>query len=622
MRSWTLTRVLKSLTGFAIFLTIAVIIVLFIQRTGQKTEIRSFSPAEKKDKVAASQDIRHLEVTRGERGNFEIKADNHFLGEDERYHLEGHVKIISYREKGLEITADRADYDQEMIRFKFSGQVVLKQDDLSIVSADVVYDTRKEIFSTESGVIFEAERLTGSSNNLSYDVAGKRLLLEKDVEMTILPAIEDTLPIQVKSESFEYISGIKTGIFTGGVFLERDRDSAQADVFEFKLVKSEERIRDVTFRGNVKVVSRSSPDTAEWESSYFRLPAEQVEIEADELNLWGFPDSSVIHQVLASGGSRFVFRGKDGASTEILGEDIRFFFLRTGGLREFSAVKEASLREKDGSGVEVRSLQGDRLLLKGPQSLLSADGSHLNQARYFSKDQEITANSIQIDLEKSDLEAKEEFKMVISGEGESSSGMFEKGRPIFITAGEMRYSDKNHRFIFKQDIKVWQDRQQLFGEEFTMNTETQEIHCSGTAKSIFVVKSADSPEDRRIGISADEMFYNPAENTLLFTGTGSLTVQNIDVKAPSISIAFKEEGGIGILTASGGVTFKSDQHEGTSSNAVYDLENETITFTGNPVIKDKEKGSLQGDKLTFYLADDRIVVENLGRRRSVTVIKS
>ena len=96
MKSWTLTRFLKTLTGFLILATVAVIVVLFIRRTSVGPGPGSSGPGEKTEKAAASRQIRHLEVTKGERGNFEINADRHFLGEDGRYHLEGNVRYVSF----------------------------------------------------------------------------------------------------------------------------------------------------------------------------------------------------------------------------------------------------------------------------------------------------------------------------------------------------------------------------------------------------------------------------------------------------------------------------------------------------------------------------------------------
>ena len=64
-----------------------------------------------------------------------------------------------------------------------------------------------------------------------------------------------------------------------------------------------------------------------------------------------------------------------------------------------------------------------------------------------------------------------------------------------------------------------------------------------------------------------------------------------------------------------------EQTEGRGEKAKYDLNNNSIEITGNPVFIDKHKGRTEGDKLTFSISDDRITVENKGRDRSITVIK-
>ena len=64
------------------------------------------------------------------------------------------------------------------------------------------------------------------------------------------------------------------------------------------------------------------------------------------------------------------------------------------------------------------------------------------------------------------------------------------------------------------------------------------------------------------------------------------------------------------------------QSEGRGKEAHFDVENEAIVLLGNPVLIDKNRGKIEGDKLTFFLADDRIIVENQGKERSLSVIKS
>jgi lipopolysaccharide export system protein LptA len=70
------------------------------------------------------------------------------------------------------------------------------------------------------------------------------------------------------------------------------------------------------------------------------------------------------------------------------------------------------------------------------------------------------------------------------------------------------------------------------------------------------------------------------------------------------------------------VTITEELREGKGEKALYDLEQETMVLTGKPKVVDKQKGVIEGDKLTFRLGEGRIQVENKDRERSTTVIKS
>jgi lipopolysaccharide export system protein LptA len=75
------------------------------------------------------------------------------------------------------------------------------------------------------------------------------------------------------------------------------------------------------------------------------------------------------------------------------------------------------------------------------------------------------------------------------------------------------------------------------------------------------------------------------------------------------------------ILAEGKVIIAQQLSEGRGEEAHFDMENETIVLLGNPVLINKDRGRTEGDKLTFFLADDRILVENQGKERSFTVIK-
>ena len=129
-------------------------------------------------------------------------------------------------------------------------------------------------------------------------------------------------------------------------------------------------------------------------------------------------------------------------------------------------------------------------------------------------------------------------------------------------------------------------------------------------------------EKGRVEISAKKMSYEPEGKTITFSGACLLKAREVKMTSQTIKIHLNEgQEEMQNFLATGKVIIAQQQSEGRGEEAQFDLENETIVLLGNPVLIDKDKGRTEGDKLTFFLADDRITVENQGQERSFTVIK-
>ncbi len=119
------------------------------------------------------------------------------------------------------------------------------------------------------------------------------------------------------------------------------------------------------------------------------------------------------------------------------------------------------------------------------------------------------------------------------------------------------------------------------------------------------------------------MSYVPKGKTIKFAGGSFLNTNAMKLTSADLSIRLKEEGNeMDRILAKGKVVILQETKEGRGEEANYDLKADTVVLTGSPVLVDKEKGITEGDKLTFYLGDGRILIENKERGRSATVIKS
>lgn len=129
--------------------------------------------------------------------------------------------------------------------------------------------------------------------------------------------------------------------------------------------------------------------------------------------------------------------------------------------------------------------------------------------------------------------------------------------------------------------------------------------------------------EERLEVGGERMSFSPKERLLNFEKDSWLITQSVRLKSERIAVQLKEKKGeIQTIEAKGKVSLTSGPREGKGGAALYNLDLETIVLTDNPSLIDKEKGVVEGDKLTFHLGDGRILVENKDRERSVTVIKS
>lgn len=587
-----------------------------------KTDDLTQQKIEKKDKIV------HFEIKGGEE-SVRFKADKHYVGEDKNYHAEGNVEIIFLKKregKDVFIYGNEVVYDKDWNHFVLSGQGKVIYKDLVIESVSLRYDNTKELFSTESGVSFSSEGFSGTAQKLDYLMEQEKLYLHENVHLRLRPNLETSFPLIAQGKRLEYSRKSRQGIMDGGVRLFHGESHATASILRFVLSADEENIRTFVLKGKAKAFIREEEKkniSSSRRSSPFSQSAMR-EVEAEEIELRAFADFQKVQSLEASGNCSFKFVSSSGSSTHILAEFVKFLFDQEGELKEFQALKKARMIDQEENSEERRFIEGDALIIKDKTDVLRVKGKGPYGARVASSDSEVFAEEISIFLDSNNLEVKRGVKVILnSKKGEKKRiGLFSKEYPVLINAKEMRYFDEQKRFLFNGDIKAWQEKRILLAEEIVLYEETGKILCTGGVKSIFPHKPKDGEKEERVEISSDKMTFLPEQNLIFYEKRSSLKVKDINVRAQSVSVYLsEEEGDMEKIIARGNVVIVRNLGEGRGEEAIYDPDKESVVLLGNPVLIDKDGGITRGDKLTFYLADDRILVENKARERSATVIK-
>jgi lipopolysaccharide transport protein LptA len=617
-------------TGIIILLVIllAIIVRYFIIRSLRKPQVPLKTDDLTQQKIEKKDKIVHFEIKGGEE-SVRFKADKHYVGEDKNYHAEGNVEIVFLKKregKDVFIYGNEVVYDKDWNHFVLSGQGKVKYEDLVIESVSLNYDNKKELFSTAKGVSFSSEGFSGTAQKLDYLMEQEKLHLQENVHLRLRPNLETSFPIIAQGKRLEYSRKSRQGMMDGGVRLFHGESRATASNLKFYLSEDEDNLRTLVLKGKAKAFIREE-EKKDISSSRRSSPFSQStmrEVEAEAIEIRAFPFLQKVQALEASRNCSLKFVSPSGSFTHILAEYVKFLFDQEGELREFEALKKARMIDQEESSEERRLIEGDSLIIKDKTDVLRVKGKGPYEARVSSSGSEVFAEEISISLDNNNLEVKRGVKVVLNQKkGEKKRiGLFSKESPVLINAKEMRYFDEEKRFLFNGDIKAWQEKRILLADEIVLYEETGKILSTGGVKSIFPHKPKDEEKEERVEISSDKMTYHPEQNLIFYEKRSSLKVKDIDLQAQSVSVYLsEEEGDMEKIVARENVVIFQSLGEGRGEEAVYDPDKESVVLLGNPVLIDKDRGMTRGDKLTFYLADDRILVENKAKERSATVIK-
>lgn len=615
-----LAKTAKWAAAVSLLLIIGIIALHFILRRPVPSESplepapASQPPDEDLDR---KEGVEHV-LFKGDKGKIRVKADEFFLGEDKRNHLKGNVAVVDYGNTGgqeIFMWADQVDYDQDLKNFHAEGRARIKDKEVTIESPSFVYEKKEDVFRTDQGVAFTSNKLKANSRTLTYRRRAQTLEFEGDLEIEVQPKEETDLPLSILGDKFLYNRKTKIGRVDENIRMSSGKSRGTSNALTLRLTPDEEQVNYLALQGAAKV-------TLFKEGAKVAVKPEQ-EIEADEIRLVSFPDESKVSRISATGTCSLKLLDSSGATDKVQGQYVGLVFDREGGLTDYSASGEARVELADRTGSDERHVWGDKITYHKKGNMLKTLGTDKIPARIDSARTEVEAGWITVNQESGNMQAAGSVKLVLRpGKDGKAVGFFSKDKPVFITCKDLAYTKAIKKFLFKEEVRIWQDKTVVLAKEFEIIEQSERVVGRGGVRASFTRKPKDKPVEEPLTIGANEMNYIPKGKTIRFTGTSSLNTNTMTLSSEDLSVRLKEEGNeMARILAKGKVLIIQEAKEGRGEEANYDLLADTVVLTGSCVLVDKEKGVLEGDKLTFYLGDSKIVIENKERSRSAMVIK-
>ncbi len=125
-------------------------------------------------------------------------------------------------------------------------------------------------------------------------------------------------------------------------------------------------------------------------------------------------------------------------------------------------------------------------------------------------------------------------------------------------------------------------------------------------------------KDKPVEITADRMEFRRKQSTIVYKGNVLVVRDGVKIASDVLMARYDAKGGVlTSVVAEGKVRVSQGGRVMTGDKAVFDGADETITVSGNTVVRDGNS-SISGSRITIYVNEDRSVVENSeGRVKAV-----
>jgi lipopolysaccharide export system protein LptA len=208
-------------------------------------------------------------------------------------------------------------------------------------------------------------------------------------------------------------------------------------------------------------------------------------------------------------------------------------------------------------------------------------------------------------------------------EGRRKAGFFSPGEDVVFSCRQLELRPEISVSLFTANVLLSQGTDTLRAYEIELAGDQGRMSGAGGV-AITLTEAAEGRAGlRTIDLGGEEMAYRPDLGTLTLTTKAYVRLPEAGLVAERVSAVMGRGGqSLESLTAAGGVAVSRGEYVGRSEAAAYQAASDRLTLTGSPVLTDGKGGSARGVKLTFDLADDKILLENEGPGRSTTIIRS
>ena len=204
--------------------------------------------------------------------------------------------------------------------------------------------------------------------------------------------------------------------------------------------------------------------------------------------------------------------------------------------------------------------------------------------------------------------------------------------PVYVVSDRGEFHSDSGVAIYTGSARAWQDDNFVRGDKLTIYVNEKRMDANGRVQSqIYNARRRMEGASSTVPVFAtgDAMSYSDVNRTLHYEGNVDIR-QGTDRVTSGVADVYllKESSEVEKTIAQRNVILTQPNRKGTGDWIQYTSADEVAVLKGNPArVEDVEKGSTEGNRLTVYMRDGRVIAddargpESPGRVRSTHKVK-
>ena len=207
-----------------------------------------------------------------------------------------------------------------------------------------------------------------------------------------------------------------------------------------------------------------------------------------------------------------------------------------------------------------------------------------------------------------------------STESSGSAGLFpsESDEPVYFVSKKLKYDRARDTALYTGEARGIQGQNRIEAGRIRIQQGAGELSAETSVKTTFL-QTPKAGEAELTVTDAETFLYRSKDETLQYQGGVSMRSKEMTLKGKKVDVLLERETReVREVLAEGDVSIETPDGKAAGEHAKYLPEEESMTVRGDSARLENAGKLTEGKQLTFFLGDDRILVDGREQTRTKT----